>query len=107
LRFAVRRAVITLSVEDAVVLTVTPVGLKLIVSPFADGEMLEEKATNPLKPFAAVTVTVYAVDDPRETVREGGVTARLKSGDGGGAVGVAETSLESAPVPALLIAATS
>jgi hypothetical protein len=34
-----------------------------------------------------------------------GVTVRLKSGTGG-AVGLADTSLDRAPVPALLIAAT-
>src|SRR5258708_17956632 len=36
---------------------------------------------------------------PREIVRADGVTARLKSG-GGGAVGLADTSFDCAPVPA-------
>jgi hypothetical protein len=93
-------------VDEALDPSVTPVGLKLIVSCVADGEMLDVKFTNPVNPFAAVTVTVYVVDDPREIVREVGVTARLKSGAGGGAVGVADRSFDCAPVPALLIAAT-
>jgi hypothetical protein len=38
--------------------SVTPVGLKLIVTPDADGVMVAVKFTRPLKPFAAVTVTV-------------------------------------------------
>ena len=50
-----------MSVEEAdkaLAPSVTPVGLKLMVTPIADGEMLDAKFTNPVKPFAAVTVTV-------------------------------------------------
>jgi hypothetical protein len=103
--FGVRRVVATVSVDDGLDPGVTPVGLKLMVTPVADGEMLDVRFTNPVKPFTAVTVTVYVVDDPREVVRADGVTAKLKS-CGGGAVGLADTSFDRAPVPAMLIAAT-
>ena len=108
----VRFTVFVLLVETFIVVwplsggpSVTPVGLKAMLTPDAAGEMLVVKFTRPLNPFAAVTVTVKVVYDPRETVRDPGVTARTKSGVGG-AVGVADRSLDSAPVPALLIAAT-
>ena len=103
--FAVLRVVPTVRVEEPLVPSVTPLGLKPIVTPVADGEMLDEKFTVPVKPLTAVTVTVHVVADPRGIVREDGVTARVKSGVGG-AVGLADTSFDDAPVPALLIAAT-
>jgi hypothetical protein len=84
----------------------TPVGLKLRVIPLAAGDTVELRLTRPVNPFAAVTVTVKVVDEPRATLRLPGVTAIVKSGAGGGALGVAERSLDSVPVPALLIAAT-
>jgi len=105
-RFTVRLFVPTVRVDVALDPRVTPVGLKLIVTPVADGEMLDVRLTNPVKPFAAVTVTVYVVEDPRAIDWVFGVTPMPKSGGGGGAVGVADTSFDNAPVPALLIAAT-
>ena len=104
--FAVLRAVPTVRVEEALVPSETLAGVKLIVRPFADGVMLDLSVTVPVKPFVAVTVTVYVVDDPREIVRVDGVTATVKFGGGGGAVGVADTSFDSVPVPALLMPAT-
>jgi len=102
--FAVLRAVPTVSVDD--VPGATLAGLKVIVKPFPDGEMLDLRVTVPVKPFVGVTVTVYVVNDPREIVCDGGVTTTVKFGGGGGAVGVADTSFDSVPVPALLMAAT-
>ena len=55
---AVFLAVPTVNVEEALDPRVRPVGLKLRVAPFAFGEMLEARLTNPVKPFTAVTVTV-------------------------------------------------
>jgi hypothetical protein len=56
--FVVLRAVPTVRVEEALVPSVTPLGLKPIVRPFADGEMVDVRFTNPVKPFTVVTVTV-------------------------------------------------
>jgi hypothetical protein len=50
-----------------------------MVTAVADGEMLDEKFTSPVKPFIAVTVTEYVVADPREIVRADGVTASRRS----------------------------
>ncbi len=54
-RLVVRRVVVTVSVDEPVPVTV--VWLKLIVSPFAPGEMLDARVTVPVKPLSAVTVT--------------------------------------------------
>jgi hypothetical protein len=52
------RVVPTVSVDEALVPRVTPVGLKVMGSPVTDGEMLDVRFTKPVKPFADVTVTV-------------------------------------------------
>jgi hypothetical protein len=59
-RLCVRLVVPTVNVDWALVCgpRVTPDGLKPIVIPVSDGEMLDDKFTRPVNPFAAVMVTV-------------------------------------------------
>src|SRR5256885_3691787 len=65
------------------------------------GRPVTLNATVPVKPFTAVTGTVYDVEPPRTTVCDVGLTAMVKSG-GAGVVTVRVTVVEcvaAVPVP--------
>jgi hypothetical protein len=90
---AVRVVVFTVSVE--VPRALTEDGVKVAVAP--EGSPLKDSATVPVKPTGEETVIVYAVELPRLTVLDAGLTERAKSGVEGLTTRVTEVECVSPP----------